>query len=123
MLKASAQGLTFEPEEPGSKDAFIFAYRDFVHDLDGETLVLKTSDRTFRFQPINSKGKRDSGELSALHATLKAATLSGRVVNVRRVLEANQGESVMSLGGVTTAAKPSRPNFRRRCLAHDARPQ
>ena len=73
VLKASAQGVTFEPEEVGSKDAFNFAYRDFVHDLDGETLVLKTSDRTFRFQPISTNGKRDSGELSALIATLKAA--------------------------------------------------
>jgi hypothetical protein len=73
VLKASAQGLAFEPEGPESKDAFIFAYRDFVHQLDGETLVLKTSDRTFRFQPIENDGKRDSGELSALLATLRAA--------------------------------------------------
>jgi diguanylate cyclase (GGDEF)-like protein len=73
VLKTSAQGLAFEPEEPASKDAFIFAYRDFVHDLDGDTLVLKTSDRTFRFQPIDTNGKRNSGELSALLATLRAA--------------------------------------------------
>jgi hypothetical protein len=73
VLKASAQGLAFEPEGKASKDAFMFAYRDFVHDLDGETLVLKTSDRTFRFQPVDASGKRDSGELSALLATLSAA--------------------------------------------------
>ena len=73
VLKASAQGLAFEPEGSGSKDAFIFAYRDFVHDHDGDTLVLKTSDRTFRFQPIDINGKRNSDELSALLATLRAA--------------------------------------------------
>ena len=72
MLKASAQGLAFEPEEPASKDAFIFAYRDFVHNLDGETLVLKTTDRTFRFQPINTNGKVNSDEVSALMVTLNA---------------------------------------------------
>jgi hypothetical protein len=72
VLKASAQGLAFEPDSP-SKDAFIFAYRDFVHDLDGETLVVKTSDRTFRFQPIKTEGKRDRSELSALLAVLTAA--------------------------------------------------
>ena len=97
VLKASAQGLAFEPEGPASKDAFTFAYRDFVHDLDGETLVLKTSNRTFRFQPVNTNGKRDSGELSALLATLKAHA-KRRAVNARRALEANQGEAVMSLG-------------------------
>ena len=43
-----------------------------MHDLDGETLVLKTSDRTFRFQPVNTNGKSESGELTALVATLKA---------------------------------------------------
>ena len=72
VLKASTQGLQFEPEGPAAKDAFTFAYGDFVHDLDGETLVLKTSDRTFRFQPVNTNGKSDSGELTALLATLKA---------------------------------------------------
>jgi len=71
VLKASTQGLQFEPEGPGSKDAFTFAYGNFVHDLDGQTLVLKTSDRTFRFQPVNTNGKNDSGELTALLATLK----------------------------------------------------
>ena len=72
VLKASTHGLQFEPEAPAAKDAFTFAYGDFVHDLDGETLVLKTSDRTFRFQPVNTIGKSDRGELTALLATLKA---------------------------------------------------
>jgi diguanylate cyclase (GGDEF)-like protein len=73
VLKASAQGLAFEPEGPASKDAFTFAYRDFVHQLDGETLVLKTSNRTYRFEPINASGAPHNDELSALLATLNAA--------------------------------------------------
>ena len=72
VLKASTQGLQFEPEGPAAKDAFTFVYGDFVHDLDGETLVLKTSNRTFRFQPVNINGKSESGELTALLAPLKA---------------------------------------------------
>jgi hypothetical protein len=68
VLTASTQGLAFEPQGPSSDDAFRMAYRDFVHNFDGETLVLKTGDRTFRFQSINTDGKGHCGELSALLA-------------------------------------------------------
>jgi diguanylate cyclase (GGDEF)-like protein len=71
VLTASTQGLQFEPEGPASKDAFTFGYGNFVHGLDGETLVVKTSDRTFRFRSVNTNGASDSG-LTALLASLKS---------------------------------------------------
>lgn len=71
VLKASARGLEFAPEAPGGRDAFTLGYGEFLHDLDGDALVVKTSGRTFRFQAVEVNGKQDSRKLVALAGTLK----------------------------------------------------
>ncbi len=70
-LSISPQGVVYAPEGE-AKDAFRFPYGEFVHGVIGDELTIKTSDRTFRFEPVTVNGKRDKAELTALAASLDA---------------------------------------------------
>jgi hypothetical protein len=72
VLNVSRQGIEYVPEGTDRKDAFRFAYGQFVHGVDGDGLTIKTSDRTFRFEPVIVNGVRDGKELAALEASLNA---------------------------------------------------
>jgi diguanylate cyclase (GGDEF)-like protein/PAS domain S-box-containing protein len=72
VLSVSRQGIEYAPEGNDPKDAFRFAYGQFVHGVDGDGLTIKTSDRTFRFEPLTINGVRDVKELAALGASLNA---------------------------------------------------
>jgi diguanylate cyclase (GGDEF)-like protein len=72
VLSVSERGIEYAPEGSDSKDAFRFAYGQFVHGADGDGLTIKTSDRTFRFEPLTVDGVRDGKELAALSARLNA---------------------------------------------------
>jgi hypothetical protein len=72
VLSVSRQGIEYAPEGNDPKDAFRFAYGQFVHGVDGDGLTIKTSDRTFRFEPLTINGVRDGKELAALGASLNA---------------------------------------------------
>ncbi len=71
VLGVSGQGIVYAPEDD-AKDAFRLPYGQFVHGVDGHELTIKTSDRTFRFEPVTVNGKRDAADLSALAASLNA---------------------------------------------------
>jgi diguanylate cyclase (GGDEF)-like protein len=71
-LSVSRQGIEFVPDGDNPKDAFRFAYGQFVHGVDGDGLTIKTSDRTFRFEPLTVNGVRDGKDLAALGASLNA---------------------------------------------------
>jgi hypothetical protein len=72
VLSVSRQGIEYVPEGDDPKDAFRFAYGQFVHSVDGGGLTIKTSDRTFRFEPLTVNGVRDGKDLAALGASLSA---------------------------------------------------
>lgn len=72
VLSVSRQGIEYAPEGDDPKDAFRFAYGQFVHGVDGDELTIKTSDRTFRFEPLTVNGERDGKDLAALGASLNA---------------------------------------------------
>jgi hypothetical protein len=72
VLSVSRQGIEYAPEGNDPKDAFRFAYGQFVHGVDGDGLTIKTSDRTFRFEPLTVNGVRDGKDLAALGASLNA---------------------------------------------------
>jgi EAL domain-containing protein (putative c-di-GMP-specific phosphodiesterase class I) len=50
QLIASRTGISYAPDGDNSKDAFDFKYSDFVHLLQDDTLIIKSSTRTFRFK-------------------------------------------------------------------------
>jgi len=72
VLSVSRQGIEYAPEGDDPKDAFRFAYGQFVHSVDGDRLTIKTSERTFRFEPLTVNGVRDGKDLAALGASLNA---------------------------------------------------
>lgn len=72
VLSVSRQGIEYAPEGDDPKDAFRFAYGQFVHGVDGDGLTIKSSDRTFRFEPLTVNGVRDGKDLAALGASLNA---------------------------------------------------
>jgi len=72
VLRVSPQGIEYVPEGDNPKDAFHFAYGQFVHSVDGDGLTVKTGDRTFRFEPLTVNGVRDGKDLAALGASLSA---------------------------------------------------
>jgi hypothetical protein len=72
VLSVSRQGIEYVPEGHDPKDAFRFAYGQFVHAVDGDGLTIKTADRTFRFEPLTVNGVRDGKGLAALGASLNA---------------------------------------------------
>jgi diguanylate cyclase (GGDEF)-like protein len=72
VLSVSREGIEYVPEGNDRKDAFRFAYGKFVHGVDGDGLTIKTSDRTFRFEPLAVNGVRDGKDLAALDASLNA---------------------------------------------------
>ena len=55
-LEVSRAGIAFASQEDDGKEAFTFKYADFVHSLDGDTLILKTATRTYRFKAEESQG-------------------------------------------------------------------
>lgn len=72
VLSVSRQGIEYVPEGDDPKDAFRLTYGQFVHGVDGGGLTIKTSDRTFRFEPVAVNGVRDGKELAELGASLNA---------------------------------------------------
>jgi diguanylate cyclase (GGDEF)-like protein/PAS domain S-box-containing protein len=72
VLSVSQHGIEYAPEGNDPKDAFHFPYGQFVYGLDGDGLTIKTSDRTFRFEPPTINGVRDGKDLAALGASLNA---------------------------------------------------
>ncbi len=69
-LGVSGDGLVYAPEGGDDKDAFHLPHGQFVHGVDGHELTIKTSDRTFRFEPVVVNGRRDTTHLTALAASL-----------------------------------------------------
>ncbi|HEY2151406.1 MAG TPA: hypothetical protein VGH34_11380 [Vicinamibacterales bacterium] len=77
VLSVSRQGIEYVPEGTDRKDAFRFAYGQFVHGVDGDGLTIKTNDRTFRFEPVTVNGVRDGKDLAAMGASLDARRRRG----------------------------------------------
>ena len=55
-LEVGRGGVAFASQEDDSKEAFTLKYADFLHSLDGDTLILKTATRTYRFKAEESQG-------------------------------------------------------------------
>jgi EAL domain-containing protein (putative c-di-GMP-specific phosphodiesterase class I) len=55
-LEVGRAGVAFASQEDDGKEAFTLKYADFVQSLDGDTLILRTATRTYRFKAEESQG-------------------------------------------------------------------
>ena len=53
-LEVGRSGVAFASQDDDGKEAFTLKYADFLHSLDGDTLILKTATRTYRFKAEES---------------------------------------------------------------------
>jgi hypothetical protein len=69
-LVLTAQGLEFVPAGTAEKDAFSLKPADFLASARGDTLTIKSNDRTYRFKAASSSGKDDGGARLSEFVTL-----------------------------------------------------
>lgn len=55
-LDVSADGLAFVPDEPSGNDAFTLKHSEFLHTLTDERLIIRSNDRTYRFDAAAGAG-------------------------------------------------------------------
>jgi len=60
-LVLTAQGLQFVPAGKAEKDAFSLKPVEFLASASGDTLTIKSNDRTYRFKAASPNGKDDGG--------------------------------------------------------------
>jgi len=60
-LVLTARGLQFVPAGKAEQDAFSLKSADFIASARGDTLTIKSNDRTYRFKAASPNGKDDGG--------------------------------------------------------------
>jgi diguanylate cyclase (GGDEF)-like protein/PAS domain S-box-containing protein len=58
-LDVSADGLAFVPDEQGGNDAFALKHSEFLHTLMDDRLIIRSNDRTYRFDAAVGAGELD----------------------------------------------------------------
>ena len=60
-LVLTTKGLDFVPVRKGEQDAFSLTPVEFIASARGDTLTIKSNDRTYRFKAAPSNGTDDGG--------------------------------------------------------------
>ena len=61
MLVVTRDGVEYQPDETEhqTKDGFSFPYTRFLSEMSGDSLIIKSNNRDYRFKPAVAAGRHD----------------------------------------------------------------